>query len=351
MDPEDDDIGADIRAAVAELDTAGEKPNERPEEAAPEPTEKPAAPEAGGGDPDPKVEEQVPENTEETGEAKPEPVAAAAPDLKPPTSWTPKSREKWASVDPELREEIIKREREIDLTLHRTAQDRQLSSEVQRVLSPYLADIEAAGGQPLQAVDNLLRTAATLRRAQPEQRAQMVADIIQQYDIDVEMLDKTLSERHSGTAPIEHSISRLLDQRLAPVLQLLQRNAQPQQPRVDTQALETEVSSFFNDPKNEFVNDVRQDMADILDAATAKGVVMSLQDAYKRATLLHPQIAEVLAQRQATKLATQHTQAAARAKQAAVSVSGNGAPSLVEDENESDDIRGAIKSSIRQLSR
>ena len=62
------------------------------------------------------------------------------------------------------------------------------------------------------------------------------------------------------------------------------------------------------DSQNEFYNDVRSDMADLLDMAANRGRQMSMQDAYNTACAAHPQISKVMAGRQAQQSVQQKKQ-------------------------------------------
>jgi hypothetical protein len=141
----------------------------------------------------------------------------------------------------------------------------------------------------------------------------------------------------------------VLNQKLAPVQQLLTRfeQAQAAQQQQVAQQAQSEVEQFLS--KAEFGNDVREDMADLLEAAQRRGQNMTLLDAYKKACMMNDSVRSVLVQRQQAQRGQVHTQAAQRARQAAVSVSG-GAPvgALQQAPN---DVRSAIEAAIVATSR
>jgi hypothetical protein len=226
---------------------------------------------------------------------------------------------------------------------------------MQQVLTPYMPMIQAENSNPVQAVQAVMQTAAILRTAPPLQRAQAVADMISQFDVNINMLDEALSAKQQGRRPAADPMAPILqalDQRLAPVQQFMS-SFQQQQQRSQQQelgAIQQTTEQFLNDPANEFAVDVADDMADILDLAARRGQVMSLQDAYQRATLLHPDISKVIEARKLGKGLAQQTAAAQNARNAAASVSGGGAPSASSDDGDGDDVRSALNASIRQLS-
>tara|TARA_R110000796_G_scaffold12582_4_gene41561 strand:- start:534 stop:878 length:345 start_codon:yes stop_codon:yes gene_type:complete len=109
-----------------------------------------------------------------------------------------------------------------------------------------------------------------------------------------------------------------------------------------------EVQNFIE--KAEFSEDVREEMADLMEVADRRGRDLSLQDAYRQACLSNPRVRDVLQKRQKSKGAQQSTGVAQRARAAAVSVSGG--PALASPNNPAAvDIRSAIESAIASNSR
>jgi hypothetical protein len=225
-------------------------------------------------------------------------------------------------------------------------------------MQPYQHFLQAENATPVQAVENLMRTAATLRTAPPGQKAMLVADMIMQFGVPLETLDTALQQRIQGRGgAVQHQMDpvvQMLESRLAPVQQFMtefqQMRAQGQQ-RTVQQAQQT-LQEFLQDPANEFAQDVAPDMADLLEFAAARGQQMSLQDAYRRATMLHPTISKLVEQRQQAQGAAQQTAAARRARNAAVSLPQDGAPTQGGGEDDGgSDIRSALNASIRQHSR
>lgn len=342
-------LRADLESAFAENTEA---PNDAEQEASPEPA--PAGRDASGKFAPRTPAQPLPEDPEQKLEEAPAPAevkAEAAPADRAPVSWKPLAREKWATLDPELKAEVMRRESEISTALSRTAHQRQIADQVEQVVAPYMPMIQAEGGDPVRTISNLLNTAAQLRTAPAAQKAQLVADMISHFGVDIEALDQALTGRvgQSASAPQpSQDIARLIQQQLAPVQQFMQSFQGRQQ-----QEVQQSLQQFMADPANEFANDVREDMADLLEMAAKRGQTLSLQDAYKRATLAHPQIADIVTQRQLQQAASQQTAASRRAKKASASLPSSGAPSTGSDEDEDDDgsIRSALTAAMRTASR
>lgn len=284
------------------------------------------------------------------------PVPHAPPPGRAPISWTPEERQGWENIPAHHQAAIMRREREIDATLRQTAADRKFAQEVNQVIQPYMGMIEAEGGTPVTAIRDVMRTAAALRTSPPTQKAQLVADLVLNFGIDPQMLDQVLVHRLQGRPMPQDPmfpVMQQLDERLKPITEFMNSLQQQRQTALQrTQAeVEQTLEQFLGDPNNEFARDVAGDMADILELAAKRGQVMSLQDAYSRATMLHPSISKIIEGRRNAQGAAQQTAAARRARNAAVSVGGDGAPSgSSEDESDSDDIRSALGAAIKQHS-
>ena len=272
-----------------------------------------------------------------------------------PASWKPEAREHWAQLPENVRAEVARRESEVARTLQESAEARKTAEAVMKTIEPYQAFIKAENSNPIQAIDNLMSTAARLRTGTAPELAQLVAGIVNQYGTGrfgnafIEMLDSALAGQAPRQDPQQIAIEQVLNQRLAPMQNMLTQfqQAQMAQQQQVAQAAQSEVQNFLD--QAEFGNDVREDMADLLETAQRRGQNMSLQDAYKKACLMNDNVRSVLTQRVRAKGAQQTTQAAQRARSAAVQVSG-AAPmgALKQDPT---DVRSAIEAAIAMSAR
>jgi hypothetical protein len=272
-----------------------------------------------------------------------------------PASWRPDIREHWGTLPEPVRAEIQRRETEVARTLQETAEARKTAEAVMKTIEPYQVFIKAENSNPLQAIDNLMSTAARLRTGTAPELAQLVAGIVNQFGTGrfgngfIEMLDSALAGQTPQQDPQQVAMEQVLNQRLAPVQQMLTQfqQAQLHQQQQVAQAAETEVSKFLQ--RAEFGNDVREDMADILETAQRRGQSMSLKDAYKKACMMNDTVRSVITQRMKAKGAQQKTQAAQKARSAAVQVSGSAPMGALRQE--STDVRSAIEAAITMTSR
>lgn len=307
-------------------------------------------------------QEQLQQDRDDQGRFKPKEGVQPGPKSGPrqqgeraPASWRPDVREHWGQLPEPVRQEIQRREVEVQRTLQESAEARKSYDAVMRTIAPYEAFIRAENSNPLQAIDNLMSTAARLRTGTAPELAQLVASIVNQFGVGrfgngfIQALDSALAGQSPVVDPQQAAMEQVLNQRLAPVQQMLTQFQQAQlaqQQRVAEQA-QTEVERFLD--RAEFGNDVREDMADLMETAARRGQNISLADAYKKACLMNDRVMSVLRARKQSQGAQQQTQAAQKARAAAVSVSGAAPKGAMQQP--ATDVRSAIEAAIMQSSR
>jgi predicted phage tail protein len=223
---------------------------------------------------------------------------------KPPVGWNPELREQWAGLPAGVKEQINAREQHMAQAMQGTAQARQIAQDFTGMSQKYGSVMSAEGiNNPLQMVDSMFQAVTELRMGTPAQKAQKIAQLIQNYGVDIATLDDSLSAQVSGQPQqnaqpqMDPNMQHMIDQRMAPVNQMMQQLAGMQQQKQvqSQQQAQQEVQQFSQ--QAEFLNDVRHDVADLIDMATRQGRDMPLQEAYDKACAMNPQIANVLAQR------------------------------------------------------
>lgn len=257
---------------------------------------------------------------------------------KPPQSWKPGAREAWSSLPPDVRAEVYRREREAQTVLQQTSQARQLAQHVEQLQQRYSPALAAEGVNVMQATENLMKVSSTLRFGTPLEKAQTAAAIIQQYGVDIVALDHLLANQ----PPPQQQRPQMM-QSDPRVDQLFQRLEQAQRERVERleQTAMQEVSKFGQD--REFFEDVREDMADLLELAAKRGLDLTLEDAYDRACQMNPEIKRVIEARNKAQSAGTSKQSTQRARTAASSVRGT--PAQVPSASPST-LREAIEAAI-----
>jgi hypothetical protein len=259
-----------------------------------------------------------------------------------PVSWRPAVRELWGKLPADVKAEVQKREKEVEKGLRQAAGYRQVAEEYQNVIKPYENLIRQAGGTPAGTVNNLLQTAARLTQGNQVEKANVVKEIIQGYRIDIQTLDKILSEADLPSSDYSPVIDHI-DQRLAPINQFM-NEFQGQTQQAEQEGAEMgaqELESFAQ--THEFFWDVKDDMADIMELAGRRNREMTLEQAYEKACSDHEEISRVIAQRNAAQRARPSGHESGRKRHAASSVPSS-TPTPSASEQGPKDRRGAIAS-------
>lgn len=238
--------------------------------------------------------------------------------LAPPMDWDAELRESWKDLPAKVQEKVAAREQHMAQTMQGTAQARQLADQFGGVANRYGSVMAAEGVQnPVQMFDTVMQTVSELRMGTTQQKANKIAQLIQNYGVDIETLDSALAGTISGEPAAQSGnpdMEAMIDQRMQPVNEMMQQLAYMQQQKQYASQNEAaqEVEAFK--AKAEFLNDVRHDVADLIDLATKQGRQMTLQEAYDKACAMNPQISGVLSQRaeQAKLVETRNTIGAKR---------------------------------------
>ena len=240
---------------------------------------------------------------------------------KVPASWGAGAKETWANVPEAAQKEILKREAEVNKVLQLSASARRAAETLNRTLEPYKQGLIAAGAQdPFQAIGALLKTEATLRAGTQADKARMIATLVNEYGVDIQSLDSALVGQNP--AGETDKFEEMLNAKLAPVNNFLAQQANfQQQQQYEMQANAQQSIAEFSESA-EFISDVRNDMADLLDMAASRGQQMSLQEAYNKACALNPEISAIMAKRQKEQQIMGTQQQTNKKKAAAVSWTG-----------------------------
>ena len=320
------------------LDAAFEK--ETPSDTQNAPTEveaqQLAAPEADGGVPEQaQAAPEKPAAAEADTKSAVDPVdKAAAPNAgaepasgqhrvdRAPASWKKEAKGEWASVPLHIRQEVHKREMEVQKVLNETAPIRQEVQQFRETVTPYMARIQSLGVTPHQAVGELLKADYLLATGTPAQKAMFIDKLLQDYGVDINELDSAIAKRLGGGGQQQpqpafdpNQISQLVQQQLNQALAPIYQQRQQEQQQIVQQA-EMTVEQMALDPKYPHFESVRQDMADLMEINARRGIYISVQEAYNKATGMNPELS-------AMQQATQLNQRAQKAAAAAASVSGS----------------------------
>jgi hypothetical protein len=205
-------------------------------------------------------------------------------------------------------------------------------------------------GNPVTAINNMLAVERTMISGDPQSKVEMVARMIKHFNVDVVSLDRLLSGQGSPTPEVQQqsALERMLEQKLAPLQQFMttqQQREQQERAKVEEEVNQT-VESMSGNTAYPYFDEVRSDMADLIDLAAKKGLYLSLPEAYNRAVRMNDETFQASSVRDSSQAATQAAlqahQAAQKAKGASLSVSGAPAAPGNNVGNPSD-LRGTIE--------
>lgn len=195
----------------------------------------------------------------------------------PPQSLSASAKAAWKNTPPEVRADIIRREKEVEQGFTKLDEDRQFGKALKDVVAPYMPMIQSEGGTPITAVQSLFNTAYVLRTATPQKKGELLVQLAQEFG----------AELPNGTNAVQpdSEISQLKNK----IFEL--ENNIRQQPEVFKQQQERsqvkrDVDAFAANPKNVHFEKLKPVMASLLENGTAK----DMQDAYDKAQWADPDI-------------------------------------------------------------
>lgn len=224
---------------------------------------------------EPATEKPVPEAKTETKDQSAETKATPAlPASEPPASWSSAAKAEFAKLPPIVQEQVLKREADIAKGLEQRAAKLKTLEPLETVLEPVRQRLAFNGVDPARYVGQLI-AADEMLRTKPAEAIKWIANA---YGID---LGKAATEPVADELPADPQIAALSRTvgSLSSQLQQIQAATQQQQQA----ALHAQIEAFKSDPKHAHFEEVRQDMAALIQSAEAQGRPMTLQDAYDRA--------------------------------------------------------------------
>lgn len=240
----------------------------------------------------------------------------------------------WNAAPPELLNAFTQREADYEKGIAQYRTQAEQASAVLDQFRPYEWMLRNEGATPQTAIAPLLQTAAILRTGTPAQKAQSVAQVMQQFGIPVEHIQQLFGQQQNGAQP------PVMDPQYNELAQQVHnlRQAQQQNEQQQNQRAMSVIEQFAADPAHQHFASLQPKMLALLQAPHLMGQDVQfmserekLKLAYDTALRLDPQLsAQATAQQQAAAAhqARATAQAAANtAKAAAVQVQGApGAP-------------------------
>lgn len=197
------------------------------------------------------------------------------PQARVPAAWSAANKSKFGELPDWAQQEINRREEEVHKGFTKWDEERQFGKQLKDVISPYMPIIQAEGGTPLTAVQDLLNTAYILRTAPPQQKSQLFHNLARQYGVDLGQ------QPGANTDPTVAALQQQVAQLSGYINQTVNQQKQHEQESITSQ-----IEAFAADPKNIYFNDVRNVMVGLLQSEAAS----TLQDAYDMAVYARPDI-------------------------------------------------------------
>lgn len=302
IEQEQDDIAKDIRAAMEPEpvnEPAPEPEDQEPEQEEPEEEGDKAAEDRPRG-PDGKFLAKDGEKAQDA--SNPAETEAPAP-IRPPASWTPKAKALFASLDPVIQQEVLKREGESYKAIEDRGRQLKRYEPLEELLAPHRQKWQVAGIDETTALRQLLAASDWLERNPQE----ALAHLARQYGVNLP--GQQQAQPHPTQAPAIQQASEY---------QTLQRELaalKAQMEEASKAPLLAEIEAFSKDPANLYFENVRDDMAVLLENGRAE----SLKDAYEMACYMNPDIRPLITQA----VVSPDKAKAERARKAAGSVTGS----------------------------
>jgi len=299
-----------IEDAIEENEPEGSEPPRAATPPAEIPVEKPAA--------EPEVRKAAVSDKPEVAKPGPAAVPAAAPsstELKAPSQWKPAVREKWNALPREVQEEVLRRESDSMRLIGSVGQKIKFADTVAEHIAPFSERLETNGATREAFLGDVFNTVKALAGGSPQDKAEIVANIVQSYGVDLRTLDAVLSHRLSAPPPDPRVVEAQRRAYAAESLLAKQKSTLEQGTQKEA---ETTLQQFAADQKNEFFDDVREMMADLMESGRAK----DLDEAYTASVWANPDTRKILLQRESEQRAASKGRRAELARRASSSVHG-----------------------------
>jgi hypothetical protein len=243
---------------------------------------------------EPEKEPEEPEKEEpepEAAEAEPEAEPDAEPEYRPaPPTWRAKAKAKWDTIDPEIRDEILKREEDglkgVNQLKEKAGYGERLSSTIQ----PYQAFLNAKRVDAESVVKDALDLAYRLETSDPKTKAALLMNIAQQYGADMQVFKGDIPK----TDPILQELQNLKLQ----IHQSQMTAQQAEQAKVNLAIQEFAGETENGKPRYPFFANVEEEMVTIIPLIKKREPNLTYKDvlvkAYDEAVWTNPETRQIL---------------------------------------------------------
>lgn len=264
--------------------------------------------------------------------------------IKAPQSWTKEAKEQFASFDPLVQKELVKRETDYSKGIQRHAEGAKWAEETRPIFEQWQPYLNQLGTTPHQAFKALIQAEYTLRHGSPQHKQQALAKMAQDYGIPLAQPSET-QQADTSSQPIYDELNNLRHQ----ILQQQQYQQQQQQRIAQDQEAQMQemITEFSQNDAYPHFEEVRESMAQLLQG----GVAESLEEAYNKAAWSNPEIRSSLIQSEEAKRIKNQAGIARSAKSKASSIHGSpsGAETPATELSIRDQLQQAMTGDSRRL--
>lgn len=265
-----------------------------------------------------KVEDDHEESTVETKDPETSTAPVVPPELQK-LGLRKDEAEAFAQATPAVQAAFIRRSEEMHRGFEQHREKAQFGDAMIQVMQPHMQTFQQLGVQPSEAVGKLLQADHALRYGSPAQKTQFLTQIARDYGVDLGQ-----AQEFAASQPQQNPEVDMLRNQVAQMNNWIEQNKQAQEWQ-QREALNSEIQQFASKPESKFFEEVRSEMAGLLQA----GLAPNLEKAYEMAIYANPVVrAKVIAEQQATAEQNRIAEANRKAKDArqaaAVNVSRKG---------------------------
>lgn len=206
--------------------------------------------------------------------------SAAVQEIGAPKTWTKEALEKWATVDPRVQQEILKREEDFlnGITQYKAAAD--IGKAYDAVVEPYKPILQAENIDPVQMFQSFAANHYLLTRGTPQQKVELAAAMLQGYEIPLPELLNFMADNVSEPANPEVAALRKELGDLRNTISTAQRSNTDQ---VAVQ-VSNEIEAFASDPAHPYFDELADDISKLF----GSGMASTLAEAYEKAVFANP---------------------------------------------------------------
>lgn len=276
-----------------------------------------------------KSDEEPKEEKVESDDDKVEPTDEDKPVVRPPPGFSVASKAAWETLPQSVRDDIAKREQEVDNGFKRYSGLGKFAEEAER------------NGTTLQnAVNDYVSIENSLRQnfvggieficqrmgIHPGRLAQVMATKYPGQQAAAQTADSAAATNGSAQATPTFDADAMRMQFTQIARAEAERVASGVKAEAERRDIDTRIAAFSADPKNKFFQNVRQDMAILVHAADIAKKDINIEQAYDAACWQNPEIRALLINEASSGRSKQAEVAASKARNAAKSVGGSPTP-------------------------